>query len=60
MLRLWAVVRAGNLVGTFLFALCLGKLGIFDAHTQQCLTEIDLAHIGADFGTVLIRAVFAG
>lgn len=60
MLRLWAVVLAGNLVGTFLFALCLGKLGIFDAHTQQCLTEIGLAHIGAGFGTVLIRAIFAG
>ncbi len=60
MLRLWAVVLAGNLVGTFLFALCLGKLGIFDAHTQQCLTEIGLAHIGAGFGTVLVRAIFAG
>src|ERR1700691_3055670 len=40
MLRLWAIVLAGNLVGTFLFALCLGRTGIFDAHIQQTLTEI--------------------
>lgn len=60
MLRLWVVVLAGNLVGTFLFALCLGRIGIFDAHTQQCLVEIGLAHAGASFGIVLLRAVFAG
>jgi len=60
MLRLWAIVLAANLVGTFLFALCIGKIGIFDADTQQCLTEIGRAHMGADFGTVLVRAIFAG
>jgi formate-nitrite transporter family protein len=60
MLRLWAVVLCGNLVGTFLFALCLGKINIFDAHAQQCLTEIGAAHLGASFGTVLVRAIFAG
>jgi formate/nitrite transporter FocA (FNT family) len=60
MLRLWAVVLSANLVGTFLFALCVGKIGIFDAHAQQCLTEIGAAHLGAGFGTVLMRAVFAG
>ncbi len=60
MLRLWAIVLAANLVGTFLFALCIGKIGIFDAHTQQCLTEIGRAHMGAGFGTVLVRAIFAG
>ena len=60
MLRLWVIVLAGNLVGTFLFALCLGRIGIFDAHTQQCLTEIGAAHIGASFEIVLVRAIFAG
>jgi formate/nitrite transporter FocA (FNT family) len=60
MLRLWAIVLAGNLVGTFLFALCLGRTGIFDAHIQQTLTEIGAAHLGSDFGTVLMRAIFAG
>jgi formate/nitrite transporter FocA (FNT family) len=60
MLRLWAVVLCANLFGTFLFALCIGKVGLFDAHTQQCLTQIGEAHIGASFGIVLMRAVFAG
>ena len=60
MLRLWAVVLTANLVGTFLFALCIGKLHIFDAHTQETLTSIGVAHLGAGFGTVLMRAIFAG
>jgi len=29
MLRLWGVVLSGNLVGTFLFALCIGKIVLF-------------------------------
>lgn len=60
MLRLWGVVLSGNLVGTFLFAWCLAKTGIFSAQVHQSLTEIGAAHIGAAFGTVLMRAVFAG
>jgi len=60
MLRLWAVVLTANLFGTFLFALCIGKINLFDAHMQQSLTQIGLAHIGASFGIVLVRAIFAG
>lgn len=60
MLRLWAVVLAGNLVGTYLFALALAKVALFDEHTQQCLTTIGVAHMGAGFGTALVRGVFAG
>ena len=59
-LRLWAVVLSANLVGTFLFALCVARIGIFDAHTRQCLTQIGFDHLGAGFGIVLIRAIFAG
>jgi formate-nitrite transporter family protein len=60
MLRLWAVVLTGNLVGTFLFAFCIGKIQVFDANTQKCLTDIGVGHLGASFGTVLMRAIFAG
>lgn len=60
MLRLWVVVLSANLVGTFLFALVIGRVNVLDAHTQQCLAEIGAAHIGASFGIVLVRAVFAG
>ena len=60
MLRLWAVVLTANLVGTFLFALCLGKITLFDPHTQQCLTAIGAAHLGPSFGIALVRSIFAG
>jgi formate/nitrite transporter FocA (FNT family) len=60
MLRLWAIVLSANLIGTFLFALCLGKIAVFDARTQSCLAAIGSAHLGADFGIVLVRAIFAG
>jgi formate/nitrite transporter FocA (FNT family) len=59
-LRLWAVVLMANLVGTFLFALCLGKTTIFDAATQQAFAEIGGGHFSGGFGTVLMRAILAG
>jgi formate-nitrite transporter family protein len=60
MLRLWVVVLGANLVGTFLFALGVGRIGIFDERTQQCLTEIAATHVGVGFGTVFVRSIFAG
>jgi formate-nitrite transporter family protein len=60
MLRLWGVVLGANLVGTFLFALTIGKIVLFDAQTQQSLIQIGMGHIGASFGIVLVRAIFAG
>lgn len=60
MLRLWVVVLTANLFGTFLFALCIGKINIFDLHTKQCLIDIGTAHLGLSFGLVMLKAVFAG
>jgi formate/nitrite transporter FocA (FNT family) len=60
MLRLWAVVLTANLVGTFLFALCVARIDLFDIRTQQSLTEIGNAHLGAGFGITLMRSIFAG
>jgi formate-nitrite transporter family protein len=60
MLRLWVIVLIANLLGTYLFALSLAKARIFDARTYQSLTEIGLTHYGAGFGTVTVRAIFAG
>lgn len=59
-LRLWGIVLSANLVGTFLFALCVARVAVFDAQTQPYLMETAQAHIGASFGVVLVRAVFAG
>lgn len=59
-LRLGGVVLSANLVGTFLFALCIARISLFEAHTQECLVETARAHIGVSFGIVLVRAIFAG
>lgn len=59
-LRLWAIVLSANLLGTFLFAACVGKVALFDSRVYEALTEIGAAHLGADFETVFIRAIFAG
>jgi formate/nitrite transporter FocA (FNT family) len=59
-LRLWMVVLTSNLVGTFLFALCLSRTAIFSSQIQQSLTQIGAEHLGSGFGNVLVRAIFAG
>ena len=59
-LRLWGVVLSANLAGTFLFALCLARIMLFDTHTQAVLMDIGKAHFGASFGTTAVRAIFAG
>ena len=59
-LRLWGVVLASNLVGTFLFALCVAKLAIFTPGVQQALDQVSREGAGASFGVVMIRAIFAG
>jgi formate-nitrite transporter family protein len=59
-IRLWAVVISSNLFGTYLFAWAIGRVSMFDPHIQATFLEIGLAHMGASFGIVLLRAVFAG
>jgi len=62
-LRLWGVVLSANLanlVGTFLLALCLSRIVLFDAPTQAVLLAIGREDFGAGFGIVVVRAVFAG
>jgi len=59
-LRLWMIVLSTNVVGTFLFALTIGRLHFLDPILQRSLLEIAQAHIGPGFLTVFMRAVFAG
>ena len=58
--RLWSVVLSANLVGTFLFALCIAHVAIFDSPVRQSLMEIGLSHLGSSFWVVFVRAIFAG
>jgi formate/nitrite transporter FocA (FNT family) len=58
--RLWGVVLAANFVGTLLFALALGNVAIFPAPVHQAFSAIGMAHLGASFGIIFMRAIFAG
>jgi formate-nitrite transporter family protein len=59
-LRLWSVILAANLIGTFLFALCIAKIALFSPAVNQALLNASQEHNGTGFGVVLVRAVFAG
>jgi formate/nitrite transporter FocA (FNT family) len=53
-------VLGANLVGTFLFALCIAHVAIFDSPVRQSLMEIGVSHLGSSFWIVFVRAIFAG
>ncbi len=59
MLRLWVIVLTSNLVGTFLFALALGKVMIVEPRVQACFSEIGKAH-ASGLGTTIMRSIVAG
>ena len=58
--RLWGVVLSGNLVGTLLFALCIAWFPVFDSPIKQSLMDVAVSHVGSSFGSVFVRAIFAG
>ncbi|MGB6200062.1 MAG: formate/nitrite transporter family protein [Candidatus Acidiferrales bacterium] len=59
-LRLWGIVLLANLVGTYLFALCVGRIPIFPPHIQQALMDVSRDTPGGGFGVIFMRAIFAG
>jgi formate-nitrite transporter family protein len=58
--RLWGIVLGANVVGTYIFALCVGRIPIFPAHIQEALIEVSKSGAGASFGVTFVRAIFAG
>jgi formate/nitrite transporter FocA (FNT family) len=58
--RLWGIVLAMNLLGTFLFALFVGKTALFSGEVHGAFTEMaqPIVHLG--FGVVLLRGILAG
>ncbi|MGA7855844.1 MAG: formate/nitrite transporter family protein [Candidatus Acidiferrales bacterium] len=59
-LRLWLVILGANLVGTFIFALCIGKIALFSPEFRQVFLAVSQEGLGSGFGIVLVRAIFAG
>jgi formate-nitrite transporter family protein len=60
-LRLWTVVLASNLAGTFVFALALGTRGLFPGAVSGRLHEIATEAMAVpSFGATFMLAVYAG
>ena len=59
-LRLWAIVLAANMIGVTLFALVLSCGNILGTEVEPALREIAASEYGPPFGTVFVRAIFAG
>ncbi|WP_017733308.1 formate/nitrite transporter family protein [Nafulsella turpanensis] len=59
-LRLWGVVLAANLLGTFLFALVVTHTSVFDSHLLQVFADIGHKAMKPDFGTTFVSGIFAG
>ena len=60
MLRLWGIVLASNLLGTFVFAALVTPEGVFPSEVRAALLEVGRESVSGDFGPVLLKSVFAG
>ncbi len=58
--RLWTIVLVANLVGGFAVAWLLGHTNGVGPEVHKAMKEISLVAMNHDFGTLLIRGVFAG
>jgi formate/nitrite transporter FocA (FNT family) len=58
--RLWGIVLAANLIGTYLFALLIAIPGLYPAEVVASLTEIAQETVAESFSITLVKAVFAG
>ncbi len=59
-LRLWGIVLASNLIGTFIFAALITPSGIFSPEVRASLLAVARESISGSFGPTLLKAVFAG
>ena len=60
MIRLWAVVLAANLVGTFLFALLISIPGLFNADLTSALTDVSSEILTDPFLPMFVKAILSG
>jgi formate/nitrite transporter FocA (FNT family) len=59
-LRLWGIVLVANLSGALLFALVVAHSPAFDPEVKQAFAELGHQALEHDFGTTLLRGLFAG
>jgi formate/nitrite transporter FocA (FNT family) len=59
-LRLWILVLAANILGTWLFAATVAYTSVLGPDIRQTLVEISRSAMEGDFSQTFMRAVFAG
>jgi formate/nitrite transporter FocA (FNT family) len=59
-LRLWTIVLATNMVGTMIFAVVVAKFDVVTPEVKTSLLEIGRNLMKLSFGTMMLKAVFAG
>jgi formate/nitrite transporter FocA (FNT family) len=59
-LKLWALVLASNIVGTWTFAAALAHTSIFEPRVMDAFLDISRRTIEGSFSSTFVRAVFAG
>jgi formate/nitrite transporter FocA (FNT family) len=60
MVRLWTVVFATNIVGTYLFAFLISHGGLFSPEVNEALKGIALEALHDSFWPMLVKAMLAG
>ena len=60
LLRLWGIVLAANIAGTWVFAWLLTAPGVFRPEVVSALATLARAPTEGSFAVTLVRAVFAG
>jgi formate/nitrite transporter FocA (FNT family) len=58
--RLWAIVLSGNILGTLAIATVVAYSGAFEPPVLKAFTEISHDAIAHDFWATFVKAVFAG
>jgi formate/nitrite transporter FocA (FNT family) len=59
-LKLWALVLASNVVGTWAIAAALAHSGVFEPPIVDAFVEISQRTVEGSFASTVMRAVFAG
>ena len=59
-LRLWGIVLLANLLGALCVAWVLGHSAVFEPNVRRAFAEIGNQAIANEFGTTLVRGIFAG
>jgi formate-nitrite transporter family protein len=59
-LRLWGIVLATNLVGTYLFALAVARVPIFSPQIYASMMDVSRGGAEGGLGVIFVRAIFAG